>query len=86
MKNVFCLRNRLISTYGDPFLHKYDAEDVKKEFYKACVLDKEKSKAAFYHESELYFLGTFDDETASFSLLDKPEFIVDLSTFFPKEN
>lgn len=86
MKNIYVLRNRLISSYNDPFFKELDGEAIKKEYYKFCVLEKDAALKNHLNECELYFIGTFNDESAEIQLLDKPEYICDLSTFFSKEN
>lgn len=80
--NVYVLRNRLISAYNPPVFAVEDKESFKTNLSRFCVLEKDTAKKNHYDESELYFLGTYNDTEGSFELLDKPEFIIDLGQFF----
>jgi len=85
MKNVYVLRNRLISAYLDPFIKVEDQKQVSIDLQRYCILNKEEAIRNHFNESELYFIGTYNDETGVFDLLAEKEFICDLGQYFPKD-
>lgn len=62
LKNVFGLRNRKIGAYGDPIVSVASKEQMAKELTRYCSLEPVEAKKTHYDESELYLIGTYDDE------------------------
>ena len=84
MKYVYVLRNRKISAYNDPFIDVQDKASVVKGIQRYCILEKDSAKKNHYDESELYLMGTYDDEKGEYDLLPQKEFLVDLGQYFEK--
>lgn len=82
MINVYTYRNRLVPFYQLPFFKAEDTEEMKKICARACLLNKDEALKANMDVSELYHLGTYDDETGQFDLFDKPVFVIDLGQYF----
>ena len=84
MKNVYVFRNRKISAYLDPFFKVEEKDVVARDLQRFCILEKAEAIKNHFEETELYLMGTYDDENGQLDLLDQKEFICDLGTFFPK--
>lgn len=80
--NVFCYKNKLGDFWYQPQFMPDAPESMKKTISRMVIMDPVKFKSNHLDEVDLYFLGTFDDETGKFSLLDSPKFLVDCRSVF----
>lgn len=85
MKNVYTFRNRKINAYGDPFVAVEDKEQQAKNVSRFCLLERDQAKKAHYDESELYFIGTWNDEKGKLEQLDEPEFVCSFDNLFVEQ-
>lgn len=81
--NVYVMRDRVVGAYNKPFYDNLDREDFV-ETIKRVVLHDPKGQAVL-RDCDLYLLGSYDDKTGKFDLLDDPDFIVSIDQFFSKE-
>lgn len=81
--NVISLYDRLVGAYTAPAYTKTDKKYLAEEYRRAIMSAPEK----LFHlkDQELYLLGTFDDSSCEFNLLDKPEFLARLEDYFAKK-
>ena len=80
--NVFCYKNKLGDFWYQPPFMPDAPESMKKTISRMVIMDPVKFKSNHLDEVDLYFLGTFDDETGKFALLDSPKFLVDCRSVF----
>lgn len=78
MKNVYCTRDRLMGTYSVPIF----APDMPQDFVRGNVSfilhNPKKAYEQHLDAMEIVHLGTYDETTAKFSLLDSPVVLQDL--------
>lgn len=86
LKNVFGLRNRKISAYGDPIVTVASKEQMAKDLSRFCVIETAEAKKSHYDESELYLIGTYDDETGRIIPLEENEYICSFDNCFIKQD
>ena len=77
MMQIYCLRNKLVGAYEIPTYNEADKDSMTFQFRKAIILDPNKAKEMHLNECELYYLGSFDQLSGTFYLLEKPEFLMD---------
>lgn len=66
--------------FGQPY--PYSNDEIAKRNYRGALLDSKPNMVNQYPEDfELYFVGTFDDETSKFECPEFPEFICNAATF-----
>jgi len=82
LKNVFGLRNRKISAYGDPIVTIASKEQMAKDLSRFCMVEPQEAKKAHYDESELFLIGTYDDEQGKIVPLQENEFICSFDNLF----
>lgn len=73
MKHVFCVRDRVAQVFQPPFyeIHKTQAM---RSFEAACRDKNEGNQFALYPDDfELMYLGTFDELTGQFALVERYE-------------
>lgn len=83
---IFTLYNKKVGFYNPPTFAQMEKEAVKANLYRFCQMNLKEARKSHYDECELYYLGDFDDLRCEFKLLDKPEFLLDLTPLFPKED
>lgn len=77
---MYSVRDRQVGAYSKPVFDVLEPADLAEQFRRAIIQDPALNKQLAY--SELYYLGTYDDKTADFVLISKPEFVDDLSQYF----
>lgn len=66
--------------FGQP--HPYANDEIAKRNYRAALSDNKPNLVnQFPEDFDLYFIGTFDDETSRFDCPEHPEFICNASSF-----
>lgn len=83
---VYSYYNKKVGVYQDPFIQPTTKDLFPKLVTRSVVLNPKHAQEQHLYECDLYYLGTFDEETGSFDLLDKPEFLVTLSNLEVKDN
>lgn len=83
---VYSYFNRTVGAYQDPFLQPVTKDLFPKLVQRSVVMNPAEAAKQHLYECDLYYLGTFDDQTGSFDLLSKPEFCCTLSTLEVKNN
>lgn len=86
LKNVFGLRNRKIAAYGDPIITVASKEQMAKDLSRFCLIEPQEAKKAHYDESELYLIGTYDDELGKIVPLKENEYICSFDNCFIKQD
>lgn len=86
LKNVFGLRNRKIAAYGDPIITVASKEQMAKDLSRFCLIEPQEAKKAHYDESELFLIGTYDDETGRILPLKENEYICSFDNCFIKQD
>lgn len=82
---IYALRDRVVGSYSNPqFTQKMEASELAETFRRVIV--KDPAKVFQMKDCELYILGEFDDEVAEWTLENKPFYVIDLGTYFPKED
>ncbi|ALS03653.1 VP5 [Gokushovirus WZ-2015a] len=84
MINIYVARNKKVGAYENPFFDVQDKHSLMFNLQKFVILQPEKAKAQFMDECEMYFLGTFDQESCQFDLLEKPEYLIDLGDVYAR--
>lgn len=82
---VYCYRDVQVGAFNAPFL-KLEEPDVLKVVIARTVsmMKKEDIDKAHVRDLELYYLGEFDDQTASF--VSRPEYLIRLSDYIKEES
>lgn len=70
----YCYYNRKVGAYSAPSFESYEKELKKEMSHRGYLLAKDEQKATI-EENDLYYVGTFNDKSGEFILLDKPEFL-----------
>lgn len=78
---AYVVRDRLLGSYGSPI---FDTKDKTEQVagFKAGLLRYVDKFDPSFHDSELYYLGVFDNQTAELDFLAKPEYLCDLGAFY----
>lgn len=74
----YCFYNKKVGAYTAPQFEPYN-KDLKVEMMKRAYLQVDDKQRALLNESDFYYLGEFNDATASFILFEKPEFLMSFS-------
>lgn len=82
--NCYCFRNKLAGAFLLPFFDILEPKQLEEQMLRSAQFDSAGFKEKHYDEHELYYLGKFDQDSASFSLLEKPELISDLGTIYER--
>lgn len=80
--NVYAIYDSLVGAYGRPLFEVMDSEQFAQTYTRAIV--SEPDKFFQIQDSDLYLLGTFDDEIAQFALLEHPKKIASLGDAYHK--
>lgn len=83
---IFTLYNKKVGFYNPPTFSQMEKDAVGTNLARYVQMNPRDARIAHYDECELYYLGEFDDQRCEFQLLDKPEFILDLTPLFKEEN
>lgn len=83
---VYSLYNRKTGVYNEPFLQPITKDLYPKLLQRSVILNPQQARQNHTYESDLYYLGTFDEEQGKFDLLDKPEFLCTFSNLEVKED
>lgn len=78
--------NRKVGAFQDPFFQPIEKTMFAKLSQRQVILNPDQAKATHTYECDLYYLGTYDEETAAFFLLDKPEFLCTYSNLEVKND
>ncbi|AXH78010.1 MAG: nonstructural protein [Microviridae sp.] len=71
---VFSIRDTKAETYNMPFYQKSHGEAERS--FKALTTDESSMISKYPEDFDLYFLGTYDDQTGQLTVLDTPQHIV----------
>ena len=82
-KYVFVVRDKKLGAFGDPVFKVEDVEHVT-ELAVRSLKDVSSEQLGRVRDQALYFLGTFDDVSAKFDLLEREEKIVDYEDYLPR--
>lgn len=83
---IYTVRNRLIGRYMQPVFVNEEPKDFIESQRRFCIMSKDDALKAHLNECELYFCGEYDDELCEFHLLAKPDFLIDLASFFKESS
>lgn len=83
-KYVFCLRDKKLGAYQNPFYRNDDKEHVIEDYVRSAKLSPASDRARVA-DLALYFLGAFDDIKGEFVLTEQPEKLLDLEDYVPKK-
>jgi len=83
---VYGLYNSYLDVYETPQVYTFgDSEENLREGFRRLILSNpDKAFADRFNEKELCLYGTFDDRSGVFDLLDHPQRLVHLASFFPQ--
>lgn len=82
MKYIYCLHNKFVGFYVQPFVADVGKEDIAEQMRRSIWLDIETAKKNALDECELVYLGTFDDTSGDVSLSSDKEVVADLASFY----
>lgn len=82
-KYVIVLRDKKLGAFGDPVFKVEDVEHIV-ELVSRSLKDIESGQRAKAADQALYYLGTYDDISGKFDLLDQPEKLLDYEDFIPR--
>ena len=76
--NILVYKNLTLGATSNP---RYESEEPEKvaEMTRRSVIMSEPEKIAHLVNTELYFLGTYDDETMSFEIESSPRLLIDFN-------
>lgn len=77
--DMYCYRDRKLGVYGYPFKSTEIRDNTVEQISRTVKLGKFPDAKDY----ELYFVGSFDDHTCIFNILEKPEFVCDLAEYLP---
>lgn len=80
--NVYAIYDSLVEAYGRPLFEVMDPEQFGQTYTRAII--SEPDKFFQIQDSDLYLLGTFDDEIAQFALLEHPKKIASLGDAYKR--
>lgn len=83
---IYSYYNRKTGSYEDPFVQPIQKDLFPKMVCRSVVLNPEDARKSHRYECDLFYLGTWDEETCHFDLLDKPEFLVSLASLEVKND
>lgn len=83
---VYSYYNKKAGVYQDPFLQPVTKDLFPKMVQRSVLLNPGEAAKQHLYECDLYYLGTFDEETGIYALLEKPEFLCTLSTLEVKND
>ena len=74
MKEIYTIKDNKANMFNVPFysIHKNDAV---RSFTRAAS-DPQTNLNQFPNDFDLYYLGTFDEETSKFNLMETPQFTI----------
>lgn len=78
MLKIYCMKNNLDGSFYVPFSKYEDPKDLARAFSGMILSDPDKAAQENYHICTIYYLGTFDQDTGKFEIVD-PEVVIDLS-------
>ena len=81
---VYSLRDKKLQSYQPPVFKDDEPERCTEKTARGLrlITDEEKARA---RDMALYYLGTFDDESGKFDLLEHEEKLLDYEDYLPKE-
>lgn len=82
-KFVFVLRDKKLGAFGDPVCKVEDVEHVV-ELVSRSLKDVPIEQRAKSRDQALYYLGTYDDISGKFDLLEQPDKLLDYEDFVPR--
>lgn len=83
---VYSLFNRKTAVYQDPYIQPIAKDIYPKIMSRSVIMNPDEATKNHVYECELYYLGTFDEQTCMFDLLEKPEFLCTFANLEPKED
>lgn len=81
--NVYVLKNLYLGVFELPQVQKLSKADVGEGYRRLIYSDPDTCFKRRYHECQLCYIGTWDDETGKLDYCE-PQVLVDLATLFPK--
>lgn len=81
---VYSLRDKKLQSFEAPVFKDDEPERCKEKSARGLRLVGEEDKARA-RDMALYYLGTFDDESGKFELLDHEEKLLDYEDYLPRE-
>lgn len=81
-KYMYLYRDKVMQSFSCPVFQDMDSEHFKETVARSCKLVKPEEYAEVKDKS-LYFIGSFDDITGKFSLLEEPVKLLDLEDYVP---
>ena len=82
MKCIYVYHNKFVGYYADPFVADVEKDKMPEMVRRMIWLDLENAKKNHMDETELVYLGTFDDEKGVILLAEEKEVICDCSSIF----
>lgn len=73
--NVICFKNMKVDAFTNPQFLDIEPKKAAVQLIRSMKVNPEKAHP--YQNLVMYFIGTFDDESGKFDLLDEPEMLVD---------
>lgn len=77
MHNIYSFRERMTGSFTIPEFRFESPDDYAKGLNRFIIVNTADAFNKHYNELELYHLGTFDDETATFELFPAPVMVAD---------
>lgn len=75
----YCYYNRKVGSYSIPQFDNFEKEDKVEIMQRTFIVTSDMNVKRELSESDLCFVGTFDDKAGKFEMLDKPEFLCNFS-------
>lgn len=83
--NVIIFKNKKIDAFTVPQFDDHEPEKSALQLARSLKLNEGKSEINTFKNLEMYYFGTFDDNTGKLDLLSEPKLLLDCSKFFKQE-
>lgn len=74
---VFSFKNKFLGAYSQPFYVEVGPENYVSSMKRSILTTEDSSKLSKVSGTQLYFLGTFDDELCKFEILSDAKCLLD---------
>lgn len=78
------LFNSYLGCYDNPTFTNLKEDEICEQYRRSILTNPEQAYAAHVADKVVTVVGTFDDVSGSFELLEMPKKVLDLSTCFPR--
>lgn len=84
--NVIIFKNKRIDAFTVPQFDDHEPEKSALQLARSLKLNEGKPEINTFKYLEMYYFGTFDDQTGKLELLSEPKLLLDCTKFFKQED